>query len=520
MAKFLDSTGVTQLVQQLDTRYKPMSYNPPVVTLATLGVTATAAELNKLDGATVTVAEINHLDGVTGPIQTQINTLTSEKQNKLAAGVGISINGSNVISCTLDTTIYKVVEELPERPASGDTNKIHLVPDDNGSGQNVYLEYIWQGEKWELLGQSSASTEIAIDNITGLGSNWLAALKAAKPNWSLVGHDHTLADITDLNAGWDAVLKAAPAFASATHEHTGAQVTLAGYVLGAASAVAATDTVNAAFGKVQASLNAKVPASRTINNKPLSNNVTLAGGDIKVGGTSAYASNDIATAIGALDEKIDGLDIPSITGLLTNVTASGSGKLTLNAFKTGTTVAITGSIGAYAINDISGLQAALNDKADTDDLSNYVPTTRTINGLSLSENRVLDGGDIALTGYAKGTASTPIAATDTVNAAIAKLENKIGNIEADIPEIPEIPDVSINGGDAESGKYIRSLVASGHVITVTKASLPTRAASMTVACTSGTNTSTSVNLSGSTATLTIGVMSESDIEAAIEAATA
>lgn len=47
--------------------------NPHSVTLAQLGVTATAAELNKLDGVTATTAELNYVDGVTSNIQTQLN---------------------------------------------------------------------------------------------------------------------------------------------------------------------------------------------------------------------------------------------------------------------------------------------------------------------------------------------------------------------------------------------------------------------------------------------------------------
>ena len=43
-------------------------------TLSSFGITATAAELNKLDGVTATTAEINYLDGVTSAIQTQLNT--------------------------------------------------------------------------------------------------------------------------------------------------------------------------------------------------------------------------------------------------------------------------------------------------------------------------------------------------------------------------------------------------------------------------------------------------------------
>lgn len=45
----------------------------PTVTLSSLGVTATAAELNKLDGCTATTTELNYVDGVTSNIQTQLN---------------------------------------------------------------------------------------------------------------------------------------------------------------------------------------------------------------------------------------------------------------------------------------------------------------------------------------------------------------------------------------------------------------------------------------------------------------
>lgn len=42
-------------------------------TLGSFGITATAAELNTLDGVTATTTEINYLDGVTSAIQTQLN---------------------------------------------------------------------------------------------------------------------------------------------------------------------------------------------------------------------------------------------------------------------------------------------------------------------------------------------------------------------------------------------------------------------------------------------------------------
>lgn len=45
------------------------------------GVTATTAELNLLDGVTATTAELNYVDGVTSNIQTQLDALDTGKQD-------------------------------------------------------------------------------------------------------------------------------------------------------------------------------------------------------------------------------------------------------------------------------------------------------------------------------------------------------------------------------------------------------------------------------------------------------
>ncbi len=57
------------------------------ITLSALGVTATAAELNKMDGVTATTTELNYVDGVTSNIQTQLNNLQS-LINSLQANYG------------------------------------------------------------------------------------------------------------------------------------------------------------------------------------------------------------------------------------------------------------------------------------------------------------------------------------------------------------------------------------------------------------------------------------------------
>ena len=55
--------------------------NPHSVTLAQLGLTATAAEINTLGGITATVTELNYVDGVTSNIQTQLNGKASSSHN-------------------------------------------------------------------------------------------------------------------------------------------------------------------------------------------------------------------------------------------------------------------------------------------------------------------------------------------------------------------------------------------------------------------------------------------------------
>ena len=57
------------------------------VSLADLGITATAAELNKLDGCTATVTELNYVDGVTSNIQTQLNGKAASSHTHTASQV-------------------------------------------------------------------------------------------------------------------------------------------------------------------------------------------------------------------------------------------------------------------------------------------------------------------------------------------------------------------------------------------------------------------------------------------------
>lgn len=73
--------------------------SPPIAglvqALSDLGVTASAAELNKMDGVIASTAEINYVDGVTSNIQTQLNAKGVGDITGVTAGSGISGGGTS-----------------------------------------------------------------------------------------------------------------------------------------------------------------------------------------------------------------------------------------------------------------------------------------------------------------------------------------------------------------------------------------------------------------------------------------
>lgn len=72
-------------------------------------------------------------------------------------------------------------------------------------------------------------------------------------------------------------------------------------------ALVADDIPTLATSKISGldtALNGKVPTTRTVNSKPLSANVVLAGADILVGGDGTYSENDLQAAIEAMDGRI------------------------------------------------------------------------------------------------------------------------------------------------------------------------------------------------------------------------
>lgn len=87
--RYLRSDGTWAVPPDTNTTY----------TLGSFGITATAAELNKLDGCTATVTELNYLDGVTSKIQTQLNGKAASSHTHTTAQVsGLGSAATKTIS--------------------------------------------------------------------------------------------------------------------------------------------------------------------------------------------------------------------------------------------------------------------------------------------------------------------------------------------------------------------------------------------------------------------------------------
>ena len=148
-----------------------------VSSLNGLGVTATAAELNVLDGITASTAELNYTDGVTSNIQTQLTNLGNNKLSLSGGTMSGNLNmGSNYINNLPDATANQqpaTYKQLNDAIAGLGTvfdlkgsvaTASGLPTTGNAIGDVYYVEdesvgYIWiensaSVEYWEPLGET------------------------------------------------------------------------------------------------------------------------------------------------------------------------------------------------------------------------------------------------------------------------------------------------------------------------------------------------------------------------------
>lgn len=165
----MSTTQIKRLFQS-KTEFVPITLAEAVVVntsnlpgLSSLGITT----LDKVLRTTMGVVGTNAADINTLKTTVQnINTALEGKQDKLTAGVGITISSTGVISVTNSIELYKIVTSLPT--ASKDClNSIYLVPSPSGTAGNIFVEYICVYETtqakyiWEKIGEVQTDVDLS-----------------------------------------------------------------------------------------------------------------------------------------------------------------------------------------------------------------------------------------------------------------------------------------------------------------------------------------------------------------------
>lgn len=138
------------------------------------------------------------------------------------------------------------------------------------------------------------------------------------------------------------------------------------------------------------------------------------GDQVTVGGTGTYGTKNVQAAIEGLDAAVKAAaanaGVTSFGGKKGAITIDGGGNVNLEMVDNKLKASI--DLSTYATK--TELSSGLSGKVDK---------TTTINGHALNQASItITGADVALTGYTKGASAEAIAASDSVNDAIGKLE--------------------------------------------------------------------------------------------------
>ena len=343
---------------------------------------ATAAQGTKADTAlqTISAAGDGNLtltaDSKSGTTQAISGSLNISTVSSNGTGLTTASDVKSYVDSAVNTSLSSVLKykgsctyaELPEEPVEGDVWNVTDAHENVPAGTN----YAWNGESWDALAG-------AIDLSPYLTSETASSTYATKIELTsgLAGkantvHTHAISDVTDL----------------------------------------------------QTTLDAKVPTTRTVNGKALSDNVVIGGGDIVVGGEGDYSEGTVQDAIEAIASALEGKVDTNTTYTFTNGTdgsftvtpsAGGAQKVTIGKPATAGTAdkvghGLTVSLNGTAQTKFDGsadvafdvTPAAIGAAAATHTHDNYVPTTRTVNGKALSADITLTATDV--NADAKGSA--------------------------------------------------------------------------------------------------------------------
>ena len=137
--------------------------NPHGVTLAQLGITATATELNVLDGITATVTELNYVDGVTSNIQTQLNAKAASSHTHSYAGSS-SVGGAATSANKLNTNAGSATQ--PVYFSNGVPVATTYTLNKTVPSNAVFTDTTYSAATTSNAGLMSASDKSKLDGIT------------------------------------------------------------------------------------------------------------------------------------------------------------------------------------------------------------------------------------------------------------------------------------------------------------------------------------------------------------------
>lgn len=267
-----------------------------------------AAIVYKGDGTTVTQSGTSTVTFAVGEIpQSKVTSLTTDLAAKATTTALNAVKATAEAAAPQATTYTKIEVDNKVASAVGSVYKMKGSVDDAaaltaltgvviGDTYNVIAAGTLNGEAFEA-GSNFVAVKAGAGNQTGMwdklgGTVDLSAYATKTTVTSEISTKIGTLDKTDTAVAGQVV--------SAVSETDG-------IITVSRRALVAGDIPTLATSKISgldSALAGKVPTTRTVNSKPLSTNVVLAGADILVGGDGTYSESDLQAAIEAIDGRI------------------------------------------------------------------------------------------------------------------------------------------------------------------------------------------------------------------------
>lgn len=359
-----------------------------------------AAIVYKGDGTTVTQSGTSTVTFAVGEIpQSKVTSLTTDLAAKATTTALNAVKATAEAAAPQATTYTKIEVDNKVASAVGSVYKMKGSVDDAaaltaltgvviGDTYNVIAAGTLNGEAFEA-GSNFVAVKAGAGNQTGMWdklggtvdlSSYAKSADVQKNTSAIAVLNGTGAGSVTLSIS-EAIEGLEYVDSPKTNELVSAVNQTGGVVSVTRRALIETDIPTLATSKISgldSALAGKVPTTRTVNSKPLSTNVVLAGADILVGGDGTYSESDLQAAIEAIDGRITSAAASGVqsfggqTGAITVDTANttnGQVKFSMSGKQLKGTV---NGLKSAAYTESSAYIQAVNGTA-----SNYIATSKS-----------------------------------------------------------------------------------------------------------------------------------------------